>query len=380
MPMPRVQWAIASVHRQVVERRLLAGDDDVDVVAAAQAVVGDREQAVGVRRQVDADDLGLLVDHVVDEARVLVGEAVVVLAPHVRAEQVVQGGDRPPPRDLAGGLEPLGVLVEHRVDDVDERLVGVEEAVPAGQQVALQPALAQMLGEHLHDAAVGGDVLVAGQPFGHPGAVALLDDGAEPVRGGLVGPEDAEGLGIRSGRPLAASRRAPAWPRSNGFRAPARRRRTRGSRASGGRAAAAPPLACGLAPMRRSPAGDARDDLRPRAAVLVEELLGPVGPHPRLQRAHVVGVLGELGQRDLVRAEGALDRHAVDLDRSGPALRRAQHDHRPARAFGRAADAGVVLDAAQLGRDLVHAPRPSPGASRRARGLRRTTRGARIPS
>ena len=28
-----------------VRRRLLAGDDDVDVVAAAQAVVGDREQA-----------------------------------------------------------------------------------------------------------------------------------------------------------------------------------------------------------------------------------------------------------------------------------------------------------------------------------------------
>src|SRR5664280_1096194 len=70
--------------RQVVERRLLAGDDHVDVVAAAQAVIGDRQQAVGVRREIDANDLRLLVDDVVDEARILMGEAVVVLAPNVR--------------------------------------------------------------------------------------------------------------------------------------------------------------------------------------------------------------------------------------------------------------------------------------------------------
>ena len=73
---------------------LLAGDDDVDVVAAAQAVVGHRQQRVGVRRQVDPYHLGLLVHDVVDEAGVLVGEAVVVLPPHVRGEQVVQRRDR----------------------------------------------------------------------------------------------------------------------------------------------------------------------------------------------------------------------------------------------------------------------------------------------
>ena len=72
-PLPHAEAARAVddcvVHGQVVERRLLAGDDHVDVVAAAQAVIGDGEEGVGVRRQVDADDLGLLVHDVVDEAR-----------------------------------------------------------------------------------------------------------------------------------------------------------------------------------------------------------------------------------------------------------------------------------------------------------------------
>ena len=71
------------VHGQVVERGLLAGDDHVDIVAAAQAVIGDRKQAVDVGREVDPDDLRLLVGHVVDESRVLVGKAVVVLPPDV---------------------------------------------------------------------------------------------------------------------------------------------------------------------------------------------------------------------------------------------------------------------------------------------------------
>jgi len=40
-------------------------------------------------------------------------------------------------------LQPLRVLVEHRVDDVHEGLVAVEQAMPAGEDVALEPALAQ---------------------------------------------------------------------------------------------------------------------------------------------------------------------------------------------------------------------------------------------
>ena len=83
--------ALAAVHLGLVDvqplwHRALAGDDHVDVVAAAQAVVSHRQQRVGVGRQVHPDDVGFLVHHMVEEAWILVGEAVVVLLPHVRAQ------------------------------------------------------------------------------------------------------------------------------------------------------------------------------------------------------------------------------------------------------------------------------------------------------
>ena len=87
------------------------------------------------------------------KAGILVREAVVVLAPDVRGQQVVERGDLPPPRQVRGDLQPLGVLVEHRVDDVDEGLVAVEQPVPPGEQVAFEPALALVLAEDFHHAA-----------------------------------------------------------------------------------------------------------------------------------------------------------------------------------------------------------------------------------
>ena len=87
-------------------------------------------------------------------------KAVVVLPPDVRGEQIFQRSDRPSPGDVPRGFEPFGVLVEHRVDDVDEGLVAREEAVPAGEQIALQPALALVLAEHFHHAAGRRQVVV----------------------------------------------------------------------------------------------------------------------------------------------------------------------------------------------------------------------------
>ena len=211
------------LHRQPLRRRRLAGHDHVDVVARAQAVVGHREQRVGVRRQVDPHDLGLLVDHVVDEAGVLVGEAVVVLPPHVRGEQIVERGDRPPPRDAPGHLQPLRVLVEHRVDDVDERLVAGEQPVAAGQQVALQPALAQVLGQDLHHPPVRGEVVVAGQRLRVPRPVGDLERRAQPVGGDLVRARTGGSCSGFASIRRTSRRKPPEHPRGLGpGRAPAR--------------------------------------------------------------------------------------------------------------------------------------------------------------
>ena len=106
---------------------------DVDIVPAAQAVIHHRQQTVGIRRKIDAHDIGLLVDDVVEEAGILVGEAVVVLLPDVGGEQVVQRSDLPPPGQFQRHFQPLGVLAEHRIHDANERLIAIEESVPPSQ-------------------------------------------------------------------------------------------------------------------------------------------------------------------------------------------------------------------------------------------------------
>ena len=73
--------ADGGIHIHVLEVHLLVADDDVDIVLAAQAVVGHGKQRVGVRREVDAGDGCALVDDDVEEAGVLVGEPVVILPP-----------------------------------------------------------------------------------------------------------------------------------------------------------------------------------------------------------------------------------------------------------------------------------------------------------
>ena len=61
--------AVFEVHSQPDRGGLFAGDDNIYVVAATEAMISNAEEAVGVRREVDADNLGLFVDNMVDEPR-----------------------------------------------------------------------------------------------------------------------------------------------------------------------------------------------------------------------------------------------------------------------------------------------------------------------
>jgi hypothetical protein len=86
-------------------------------------MIGDPEQGVGVGRKVDPDDDGPLVGDEIDEAGVLMAEAVMILPPDMRGQEIVERGNRAAPGQRARNFQPFGVLVEHGIDDVDEGLV-----------------------------------------------------------------------------------------------------------------------------------------------------------------------------------------------------------------------------------------------------------------
>ena len=163
-------------------------------MAAAQAMIRDGQQAVGIRRQINTNDLSFLVYDVIDESRILMGEAVVVLPPDMGGQQIIQRSDRPPPRKAARHFQPLGVLIEHRIHDVNESLVAGEEAMPAGQQIAFQPALAHVLAQHLHHAAIRRQMLVVWQNLRVPLRSVASNTAPSRFERGLIRAEDAEVL------------------------------------------------------------------------------------------------------------------------------------------------------------------------------------------
>ncbi len=88
-------------------------------------------------------------------------------------------------------------------------------------------------------------------------------------------------------------------------------------------------------------------------AVLVEQLLRPVRPHPRFELSEVGRVGPHLGEWYLVGAPGTLHRQSVDLLRSGPALGCDKHDHRPPGPSCVPVLAGLPLNPCELVEHLV---------------------------
>ena len=251
------------------------------------------------------------------------------------------------PGQLPRGLQPLRVLVEHRVHDVDERLVTVEQAMPAGQQVSLEPALAGVLGQDLHDAAVAGEVDVDGERGLLPGLAGDLEQRVQPVGLGLVRSDDAE-VALLLVAPQDVAQHGAEHPRRLG-RAAAGGGDRNGVVAEVRHVQVTQQHAAVRVRSRAEPAragGHEAQDLGPRRAPGREQLGGPVGLQPLLQLAQVRGIGAHLRERNLVRAPRSLHRQPVHLGRPGPALGRAQDDHRPPLAGSPAALAGSVLDGA----------------------------------
>src|SRR5258705_10728751 len=98
-------------------------------------MIGHGKQRVYVWRQVDTANIRTLVEDNVQKSGVLMSKAIVVLPPDGRGNQQIQGRNRRAPGQAAANLQPLGVLVEHRINDVDERFIGGEEPVTSAEQV-----------------------------------------------------------------------------------------------------------------------------------------------------------------------------------------------------------------------------------------------------
>src|SRR5262249_38330007 len=92
----------------------------------------------------------------------LMGKAIVVLPPHKGGDQQIERGDRSTPGKLVALFQPFGVLIEHRINDVNKGLVAVDQTMAAAENVTLEPTFHGMFTEHLHDPAVGSQFSAVG--------------------------------------------------------------------------------------------------------------------------------------------------------------------------------------------------------------------------
>ncbi len=209
-------------------------------------------------------------------------------------------------------------------------------------------------------------MLVGVQALGLPGAVGDVEDRPEPVRGRLVGAEDAE---VAEGgvRPQRIGQELAEHAGGLGVHGTRRGHVDRVVAEVGERQGPHQRAAVGVGARAHAPLAARRQgrQLGDEGAVAVEELLGPVGAQPRLELGEVLGPLGEARERHLVRAPGALGGLAVHRGRAGPPLGRAQHDHRPEGARPRSTAARGRLEAGDVVERLVqrrrHGPVHQPG-------------------
>src|SRR6185437_11149252 len=82
-----------SVNIHVLQMHLLVANNYVYIILTSQTVISDRQERIDVGRHVDASHGSTLVHYDINETGILVGKAVMILAPHGRSDQQVQGRD-----------------------------------------------------------------------------------------------------------------------------------------------------------------------------------------------------------------------------------------------------------------------------------------------
>jgi hypothetical protein len=287
------------------------------------------------------------------------------LTPHCAGEQDVERRNGLTPGHLETLLNPLGMLVDHRVNNVHERLVAVEKSMATGEDVAFEPALHGVLRQHLHDSALRAEVaaiFILWQVSIHPDLLSSLVDLAELVALRLVRAHDAERfLVVADDRVEKFGELAHARSHGDtrlvdlhGKVAEVLQAERSAEESTVGDGVLGHALALGR---RELP------QLWDELAFLTEELLGVVGVHPLLEHLQLLRVLEDFGERDLVRTPESLEEVAfVVLARCGPAFGRSEDDHGPSRPVSLAGLTSCLLVVQDLldtsfhggGHGLVH--------------------------
>ena len=100
-------------HAEPLQLGLLIDDNQVHVIATADAVIGDCEQTIRIWWLVDACDRTVLRENGIDQSWTLMAKTVMIVTPAGRGQENVERGNRLAPGQFDRLLQPLRVLDCH---------------------------------------------------------------------------------------------------------------------------------------------------------------------------------------------------------------------------------------------------------------------------
>jgi hypothetical protein len=332
---------------------LLVWNDNVDVVDGAKTVIHNRKQTVAIGRKVDSDNLRTLVGDNVKETRILVCEAIVVLTPNDSSQQDVERSNLGTPLNFETLFDPFAVLVDHGVNDMNERLVAVEQSMPTTQEVTLKPTFAVVLRKHLDNTSSLGEVATIGILFevlAHPDLFTSSVDTAKLVGLGLIRTKETE-VGLVSRNDILEEYshvgHASIHDISRAFHLDGIVPEVGHFQGLPEQTTISDRVGAHSSIALRNKSTDGSN----RCTILIKQALRLIASHPVLENLEMGRVGGGVCDRNLVSSPVTLQVVVVNLSRGGPSLGASEDDHRPQRSDSLAGITSLLLDLS----NIVHA-------------------------
>jgi hypothetical protein len=315
-------------------------------------MVGNGKKTVSVWGKVDSDNVGTLVGNDIEETWILMGETIVILSPDGSGKKDIEGGNLCTPRNLVTFFDPLTMLVDHGVDDVDEGLVGVEETVATREKVTFQPTFASVLGKYFHDTTSHhkiSTILIFLEVLSHPDLLSGLVDLAKLVGLSLIRTEDTE-VGQILGDDVAEEDGHVAHAGHGGDTGLDTSQSVFAEVGHVERFAEKTTVTDGVGRHTLGSLGSEFSQLRNELTLRSENFFGLVASHPVLEKLEMGWVGGNIGDWDLMRSPETLRELTAVGSWSSPSLGGTENNHGPAWAESDSRVTGLLL----VSPDLQH--------------------------